>query len=232
MNPAAKLAQDFQADVEAVSRIDAVPTILQVVCRTTGMRFAAIARVTEERWIACAVLDEMDLGLRPGGELELETTICHDIRRNREPVIIENVAEDELWSQHATPEMYGFQSYISVPIILADDSFFGTLCAIDPRPVRLKTPEILGMFRLFAELIAKHIDADRKVAIAESALTEERATSELRDQFIAVLGHDLRAPMRGINCFADLLLKVSLDEDAASMVPGNTRQCLADVGAD
>jgi GAF domain-containing protein len=57
--------------------------------------------------------------------------------------------------------MYGFQSYISVPIVLADGSFFGTLCAIDPRPARLSTPEITGMFRLFAELIAKHLDAHR-----------------------------------------------------------------------
>jgi GAF domain-containing protein len=32
--------------------------------------------------------------------------------------------------------------------------FFGTLCAIDPRPAKLKTPEVIGMFELFAELIA------------------------------------------------------------------------------
>ena len=37
--------------------------------------------------------------------------------------------------------MYGFQSYISMPIILTDGSFFGTLCAIDPRPRKLNNPE-------------------------------------------------------------------------------------------
>ena len=50
-----------------------VPTILEVVCRTTGMGFAAVARVTEDRWIACEVHDEIQFGLRPGGELEVET---------------------------------------------------------------------------------------------------------------------------------------------------------------
>ena len=39
------MAQDIQGDVESVSRIEAVPTILDVVRRTTGMRFAAVARV-------------------------------------------------------------------------------------------------------------------------------------------------------------------------------------------
>src|ERR1700674_1587354 len=128
---------DFAADIAAVQRIDAVPRILEVVCQSTGMGFAAVARVTDERWICCAVLDQIDFGLKPGGELKVETTICHEIRQSREPVIINNVAEDEAWCKHETPARYGFQSYISVPIILADGSFFGTLCAIDPRPARL-----------------------------------------------------------------------------------------------
>ena len=39
---------------------------------------------------------------------------------------------------------------------------------------RLKTREVIGMFRLFAELIAKHLDAGQKLAATESALVEER----------------------------------------------------------
>ncbi len=212
------MAADFQADVDTVSRIQAVPTILEVVCRTTGMGFAAVARVTEERWIACGVQDEIGFGLAPGGELKVETTICNEIRESRQPVIIDNVAEDRHWCQHATPAMYGFQSYISIPIILADGSFFGTLCAIDPRPARLSAPEVTGMFKLFAELIGKHLDAARKLAATESALTEERAVAELREQFIAVLGHDLRTPTRAIRCFADLLLNGPLDKRTSEMV--------------
>lgn len=43
------LKSDYQADVNAVGAIDTVPTILGLVCRTTGMGFAAVARVTEDR---------------------------------------------------------------------------------------------------------------------------------------------------------------------------------------
>jgi len=182
------------------------------------MGFAAVARVTEDRWIACGVLDEIDFGLKPGGELKVETTICNEIRQSREPVVIDNVAEDNVWCEHPTPAMYGFQSYISVPIILADGSFFGTLCAIDPRPARLKTPEVIGMFRLFADLIGRHLDAARELAATESALVEERAVAELREQFIAVLGHDLGTPTRAIACLADLLLRDPLEERAIGIV--------------
>jgi signal transduction histidine kinase len=208
------MTEDFSTDVEVVGRIESVPTILEVICRTTGMRFAAVARVTEERWIACSVLDKIDFGLAPGGELKIETTICNEIRRTREPVVIDNVSEDDDWCRHAIPAMYGFQSYISVPITLADGSFFGTLCAIDPLPIRLKTTETIGMFRLFAELIAKHLDVIRKLAVTESALNEEKAVAELREYFIAVLGHDLRNPLRGVRCFAELLLNTQLEGQA------------------
>ncbi len=58
---------DFEADLLAIDSIEAVPTILEVVCRTTGMGFAAVARVTDDRWIACSVKDDIAFGLKPGG---------------------------------------------------------------------------------------------------------------------------------------------------------------------
>jgi signal transduction histidine kinase len=181
------------------------------------MRFAAVARVTEDRWIACSVLDEIDFGLKPGSELKVNTTICDEIRQSHEAVVIDNVKEDEVWCRHPTPAMYGFQSYISMPIVLGDGSFFGTLCAIDPRPAKLRTPATTGMFRLFADLIAKHLDARHQLVATESALREERAVAELREQFIAVLGHDLRTPVRAINILMDLLLKTPLTEEATTL---------------
>jgi signal transduction histidine kinase len=201
------MADEFRAVLEAIGRIPAVPTILDVVCRTTGMGFAAVARVTEDRWIACNVKDDIAFGLQPGGELKIETTICNEIREHREPVIIENVAEDEAYCVHQTPAMYGFQSYISVPIVLPNGTFFGTLCAIDPRPRMLKTPEVIGMFRLFAELIAFHLDANTRLSVSEATLSREREVSELREQFIAMLGHDLRNPLMAISAGATMLAR-------------------------
>src|ERR1700750_2053328 len=188
----------FDRDIAKVSAIAAVPTILDVVSRTTGMGFTAVARVTEDRWITCASRDELAFGLKPGDELKVETTICHEIRQSREAVIIDDVGQDAVYCGHHTPAQYGFQSYISVPIIMADGSFFGTLCAIDPKPRTLNTPEIIGMFKLFAELIAFHLDAADKVEISEGRLALEQRSAELREQFIAVLGHDLRNPLASI----------------------------------
>jgi len=205
------MAPDLSADIAAVQGIAAVPRILEVVCRSTGMGFAAVARVTEQRWVCCAVRDEIAFGLTPGGELQVETTICHEIRQSGEAVVIDSVADDLVFCGHHTPAQYGFQSYISMPIILGDGSFFGTLCAIDPRPARLNTPQTVGMFKLFAELIATHLDAANRLAASEARLLGERETSELREQFIAVLGHDLRNPLASIAAGTKLLTRGNRD---------------------
>ncbi|WP_027229882.1 GAF domain-containing sensor histidine kinase [Phyllobacterium sp. UNC302MFCol5.2] len=212
------MPHDFQADIDAIARIDAVPTILDVVCRTTGMGFAAVARVTEDRWIACQVLDNIAFGLKPGGELEVKTTICDEIRGSGQAVVIDEVSQDLVYSTHHTPQIYGFQSYISMPITLPDGTFFGTLCAIDPAPARLKNPQVVGMFKLFADLIAFHLDANDRLAKTEAALVDERTISEFREQFVAVLGHDLRNPVASIDSGTRLLLRTPLDEKAEAIV--------------
>ncbi|UVK37588.1 GAF domain-containing sensor histidine kinase [Mesorhizobium sp. AR10] len=212
------MAHDFQQDIDAIARIDAVPTILDVVCRTTGMGFAAVARVTEDRWIVCSVLDNIDFGLAPGGELKVETTICNEIRASHEAVVIDSVADDEVFCGHHTPAQYGFQSYISMPIIRKDGQFFGTLCAIDPRPARLKNPEIIGMFKLFAELIAAHLDAAELLDAARAETLQERTHKELREQFIAVLGHDLRNPLGSIASGVNILKRPSDEAKRAQIL--------------
>jgi signal transduction histidine kinase len=209
---------DFKADLAAIRGIDAIPKILEVVCRTTGMGFSAVARVTESRWITCGVRDEVAFGLKPGDELKVETTLCHEIRDSREPIVIEEVDKDERYCAHHTPAMYGFQSYISMPILLSDGTFFGTLCALDPKPTRLKTPETIGMFKLFAELISFHLGAYKRLASSEASLLDERKTAELREQFIAVLGHDLRNPLASIDAGARMLQRTPLDEKAVHIV--------------
>lgn len=205
------------ADVAVVQSIPAVPTLLDVVCRTTGMGFAVITRVTEGHWVACGVLDRIEFGLLPGGELQLDTTLCHEIRQTREAVVIDHVAEDLTYCNHHTPRQYGFQSYISVPIILPGDRFFGTLCAIDPRPARLKTPEVIGMFHLFAELIAFHVDAAQRLGENEERLIAEREASLLREQFIGVLGHDLRNPLGALSIGVSGLRDGPLTDDQLEM---------------
>ena len=196
---------EFCTDIDAIGSIEAVPVILSMVKHMTGMRFAAVARVTEQNWVACAVDDSINFGLKPGGELVLESTICHEIRQHRKPVIFGHASQHPVFSSHHTPKTYGLESYISIPIIKANGDFFGTLCAIDSVPANLEEPAIVKTLTLFAQLIAMSLDTQSSLEATRAQLVDANEHGMLRDQFIAVLGHDLRTPLSAIRMSADLL---------------------------
>lgn len=208
----------FSADIEAVRRIDAVPVILDMVKHLTGMRFAAVARVTEHNWVACAVDDSIDFGLTPGGELVLESTICHEIRQHHMPVIFANASNHPLYAQHHTPKTYGLESYISIPIIKANGDFFGTLCAIDSVPATLDEPAIIKTLTLFAQLIAMSLDTQHQLDLTQAALEDANENGRLREQFIAVLSHDLRTPLSAIQMSAELLENKTTEKRSLGLI--------------
>lgn len=207
---------DVEKDILAVGKLDAVPTILRVLCQMTGMGFAAVARVSEVSWTACAVQDNIDLGLKPGSQLPVKSTLCMESREARSPILIEHASRDSRYCQ--SPRVQTLESYISVPIVLENGRYFGNLYAVDPKPAKLSEPKILFMFSQFADLIALQIghellrDAERK------AFCDERAAGDLREQFIAILGHDLRNPLHAIFAGGDMLERKLQDPSLASIV--------------
>lgn len=212
------VAASVARDIATIARIGAIPSILQMACTATGMRFAAVARVTQDTWTACAVRDEIDFGLEAGGELPLKTTICDEIRAGGRAIIIDHVSEDPLFRTHHTPKMYGFQSYISVPIVRTNGEFFGTLCALDPLPKKVSDAKVIATFELFCQLISLQLDVEERVEKSEAALLNEQQTAELREQFIAVLGHDMRTPLSSILVGVQTLQRMPLTTQATTVV--------------
>lgn len=206
------------ADIAAVQSISAVPTILRVVAETTGMRFVCIARVDADSWTTCAVHDQLGFGLKPGDQLDVVTTLCNEVRSGGEPIVMDKASESATYAMHPTPRLYGFESYISVPLHRPNGEFFGTLCALDPLPAAVSNPKVVDSLVLFAELISRQLADEQRLQQSETALLSVRESSELREQFIAVLGHDLRTPLSSILTGAALLRHLGLDEKAIRVV--------------
>ena len=195
------------ADVARIGRISAVPSLLRIICDNTGMRFAAVARVTDGTWTACAVEDHLDFGLSAGAQLDVHTTLCKEARAARQPVTFDHASLDPVYRDHHTPRIYQIESYISVPIVLPDGQYFGNLCAIDPDPHEVSDARTIQMFQNFAELIGRQLELEARQERTQAALLDARATAELRDQFIAVLGHDLRNPLASMAAISEILAR-------------------------
>lgn len=152
------------------------------------------SRVTEVRWIACSVRDDIAFGLKPGGELKIETSICHEIRQSGQAVIIDNVAEDALYCAHHTPVWVAELHFDAGGRIVLRHAVRHR-----PRTAPVNTPETIRMFEMFTEIIGYHLSAIDRMQSTEATLLDERNASALREQFIAVLGHDLRNPLAAID---------------------------------
>jgi PAS domain S-box-containing protein len=68
------------------------------------------------------------------------------------------VQGDVEFSSHAAAELSpGIRSFIGVPVILADDTFYGTLCAVDPETQTL-SPQQANLLVVLARLLATQIE--------------------------------------------------------------------------
>lgn len=159
----------------------------------------------------CAVYDQVNFNLIPGDQLDIKTTFCSQVRKSTKAIVIEHAKKDDVYRQSEIPKMYGFESYFSFPIYNKNGDFFGTLCGLDPRPAVLKTDRIESQIKSFAELISRQMEVDDRLAAVETDLISEQAAAKLREQYIAILGHDLRTPLSALKMGVDFLVDHASD---------------------
>lgn len=73
-------------------------------------------------------------------------------------------------------------------------------------------------FELFAQLIAAQLDAVEDLKTARGEVLAANEAALLRDQFIAVLGHDLRNPLNSIDAGARMLERGALTDQQRGVV--------------
>jgi signal transduction histidine kinase len=206
---------DASQAATAIGHIEAVPTLLEALCEVTGMRVAMVAHVDGEVWTVCAVRDELDLGIIAGSSLALRTNVDLESQTSRTPLVIEQAGSDARYGADERQGLFQVESYVSVPIFLPTGNYFGVLCALDSRRANVAQPYVLSLFKRFATIIASQLVLQLQAERDHSAMLDERAASELREQFIAILGHDLRNPLQAVLAGSDLLQR-SLTDPALS----------------
>jgi hypothetical protein len=172
---------NHSADIAAIEAISALPTILELVSDLTTLRFVCVARVTDTSWTACAVLDKLGFGLHPGDQLDVATTLCREVRIHDKAIIIDQVSEDTHYCSHPTPQMYGFESYFSMPLHTSQGEYFGTLCGLDKLPAPLSEPKTTRALELVAQMISRQLQTEQTLEQSLRTLrTEISNTAHLR----------------------------------------------------
>ena len=119
-----------------------------------------------------------------------------------------NVAGAIFYETHFAPllRMQGFFNEVALDLVTADGRKLAVLAnALERRDedgnllfTRLTIFQATERRRYERELVEARLEAER-------GLAAERTASELREQFVAVLGHDLRNPLAGIDAGIGML---------------------------
>ncbi len=137
----------------AIAEIEATTSILQLVTRLTGMRFAGIAKFTDLEWVVCSVHDPMEMGINVDDVLTLETTLCSEFCINPQTLFIPQVSASGRFASRPVVKQFAIESYAGAPIFLPDGRLFGALCALDSQAMLFDDPNLPETLSLFARLI-------------------------------------------------------------------------------
>jgi signal transduction histidine kinase len=200
---AAGVPDELAGELGRIEGLKAVPVLLQLICRTTGLGCAAIFRAKAEQAVLAAIDDRLATGLKPGEILDGALVL-------RAPVLIEDVSADPRLRDHPLVKRFRLRSCVSAPILGADGSLFGTLFAFDSAPHVFVQPETGVMFERLAELIG--------VALLQPEPSRPQDASASAERFLTVFGHNLRNPLTAVLGGIEMLRKYPLTERAAQWV--------------
>jgi sigma-B regulation protein RsbU (phosphoserine phosphatase) len=175
------------------------------------------------------------LSLDPGGRIiKVNRTLASWIGCAPERLIgkrlhdLLNIAGRVFYETHIAPllRMQGFFNEVALDLITNNGERLPVIAnAAERRGVdgavictRIAFLKAIDRRRYERELLAARDQSRTSEAAARASLRDERETSELREQFIAVLGHDLRNPLASINAGIRILLRQSKNEQQADVL--------------
>ena len=134
---------------------------------------------------------------------------CETVMGNDEMLLIRDVSTDETWANEKSGPFVA-RSYLGVPIKWPDESFYGTLCVIDDKPIVLDENHI-AMFNQMARIF----NQDLKILIQEKQIAMLQAIPEdqvyTRSEFLRDITLEFKAPLTTIIGLSQMGANLSKD---------------------
>jgi signal transduction histidine kinase len=193
----------MDAAVATVAESDSIATLLLLASEIAGSNVALLARITDDVWTVCAAHQVSAVGVSAAHQLPLGRPVRLGLGPLGVPISIG--LSDQLSIRTLTAS--SIACGVAAPVILANGRYFGMLCALDPTSIDNADDRIESKFKCLSSVVASQIDQLMLRDLEKTAFLDERAAGLLREQFIAILGHDLRNPLQAIFASSDLLAR-------------------------
>lgn len=141
--------------------------------------------------------------------LEVGISVCGTVAQERQPIYIENVQESTE-PKAALIRSLGITASYSYPLI-ASGRLFGTLCFGSHRCDRFSENQ-RGMIQAVCDQIAIAMERASLISSLQQQTEQLREANRMKDEFLAILSHELRSPLNAILGWAQLLQSRKLSE--------------------
>lgn len=162
------------ADFQATCR-----EVLRYLHARFGFKLWMVTRTEEPHWI---VLHSHDTGygVKDGDVFEWADSFCSRMVIGLGPRIAPRASEVPAYATAPIGRQVPIAAYIGIPLLLPDESIFGTLCAIDPAPksddLLAELPLLELLTRMLEKIVATELRANDEARRADRA--EAEATTD------------------------------------------------------
>lgn len=169
---------------------DDLTALASHICGTPISTITLIA--SDRQWFKSKVGLEND-------ETSRSVSFCAHAIEQEGMFVVTDASQDERFAANplVTSDPH-IRFYAGVPLLTPEGHALGTLCVIDRIPRELTDEQRLALDALSRAAMA-HLELHRQNA-------ELREIDRLKDEFVAVLSHELRTPVTSINGYVELLL--------------------------
>lgn len=148
--------------------------MLAAVREQLGMEVAVISQITGDRQIHHLLEgDGESFGFVQGESVSADSTYCRRMIEGHIPPVIQDARADERVCNLPITHTARIGAYVGVPLRFSDGRLFGTLCCLSHEPDRSLGERDVRFMRVFAHLIAEHLEQAERVAAERRRQTEE-----------------------------------------------------------
>ncbi len=150
-------------------------------------------------------------------ETPRDLSFCSHAILGRDLLLVPDARRDPRFADH--PDVVadpGVRFYAGAPLVTSDGYALGTLCVVDGRPRQL-TVEQLRALRALARQVTAQLELRRYAGVLARTTARLHALERRTDDRAALVGAELRAPLRDLGGYLDRLGSTGVhDPDAAA----------------